>query len=65
MPPRQKPQSEGLVFKATVTPEQMRLDLRFVTSVENPAASATPKARGSSRIAGPARFAPDLAGALE
>lgn len=24
-------------FKATVTPKQMRLDLRFVTSVENPA----------------------------
>ena len=23
-------------FKATVTPERMRLDLRFVTSVENP-----------------------------
>ena len=23
-------------FKATVTPKQMRLDLRFVTSVENP-----------------------------
>ncbi len=27
-------------FKATVTPRQMRLDLRFVTTVESPTAAA-------------------------
>ena len=46
-------------FKATVTPKHMRLDLRFVTSVENPGGTGTPKGPGSFRTGYPARCPPD------
>ena len=47
-------------FKATVTPRQMRLDLRFVTSVENPSRPRRyTRDRGWWRTACPARCGPD------
>ena len=41
-------------MKATVTKKQLQVDLRFVTSVEDPTAPATPSARSTSRTACPA-----------
>ena len=38
-------------MKATVTKNQLQVDLRFVTSVEDPGAPATPSARSTSRTA--------------
>ena len=47
-------------FKATVTPKRMQLDLRFVTSVENPERHRIHRsARGSWRTVSPARNRPD------
>jgi hypothetical protein len=37
-----RPANRRGYFKATVTPQQMRLDLRFVTSVEDPGGTGYP-----------------------